>query len=223
MQRSPEPELMEDEAQAQAYAEADFAEPDACFVGELLERFPALRGPVLDLGCGPANIARRLLAERPDLEVIGLDGSPAMLAQARRLAARELREGRLRLVEGRLPLDARVLDALPRAPTVLSNSLLHHLHDPGVFWEGVRRAGRPGAAVFVRDLRRPDSPQAVEEIVQRHAAAEPEILRRDFRASLFAAFRVEEVQDQLAAAGLAGLRVEVASDRHLRVWGWLPG
>lgn len=223
MRRTPEPELMEDEAQARAYAEADFAEPDAGFVAELLERFPALTGPVLDLGCGPANIARRLLVERSDLMVIGLDGSPAMLAQARRLAAREIHEGRLRLVEGRLPLDARALDALPRVPAILSNSLLHHLHDPAVFWQSLRQAGLPGAVVFVRDLRRPDSPRAVETIVQRYAAGEPEILRRDFRASLFAAFRVEEVQRQLAAAGLSALRVEVASDRHLRVWGRLPG
>lgn len=223
MRRTPEPELMEDEAQARAYAEADFAEPDAGFVAELLERFPALTGPVLDLGCGPANIARRLRVERPDLIVIGLDGSPAMLAQARRLAVREIHEGRLRLVEGRLPLDARALDALPRVPAILSSSLLHHLHDPAVFWQSLRQAGLPGAVVFVRDLRRPDSPRAVEEIVQRYAAGEPEILRRDFRASLFAAFRVEEVQRQIAAAGLSALRVEVASDRHLRVWGRLPG
>jgi SAM-dependent methyltransferase len=53
---------------------------------ELLDRFAghtAGRGPVCDLGCGPGHVAR-YLRDR-NVEVFGLDLSPAMLEQARRL------------------------------------------------------------------------------------------------------------------------------------------
>src|SRR5579864_7622924 len=53
---------------------------------ELLERFAERtqkRGPVCDLGCGPAQIARYL--HDHGVNVFGLDLSTGMLAQARRL------------------------------------------------------------------------------------------------------------------------------------------
>jgi hypothetical protein len=68
------------------------------------------------------------------------------------------------------------------------------------------------------DLRRPDSRERAGALVQEYAAAEPEILRRDFFNSLLAAFRPEEITQQLAQAGLA-LRVEAAGDRHVIVHG----
>ena len=40
MERIPEPELMEDEAQARAYAEANFAEPHSHFIELLQAVFP---------------------------------------------------------------------------------------------------------------------------------------------------------------------------------------
>ncbi len=102
---------------------------------------------------------------------------------------------------------------------MISNSLLHHLDDPAVLWQTVNDAARPGAALLVMDLLRPVSPEAADELVARHAADAPPILRRDFRHSPLAAYRPPEVRAQLLAAGLGHLLVEAVSDRHLLVWG----
>ena len=61
----------------------------------------------------------------------------------------------------------------------------------------------------------------VARYVDLYTDGEPEVLRRDFGASLHAAFTVSEVQSQLRQAGLAGLSVQAVSDRHLTVVGVL--
>jgi hypothetical protein len=47
----------------------------------------------------------------------------------------------------------------------------------------------------------------------------PRVLQADFRNSLLAAYRVDEVEQQLACAGLGRLDVATISDRHLFVAG----
>jgi trans-aconitate 2-methyltransferase len=39
---------------------------------------------IVDVGCGPGNSTELLLARYPEAEIVGLDNSPAMLAEARR-------------------------------------------------------------------------------------------------------------------------------------------
>ncbi len=222
MQRRLEPELMDEFEQARAYAAADFAEPNERFVShcDAEPGFPA-RGAVLDLGCGPGDIVLRLARRRPALTVHGLDGSAAMLRFAADALAREpTLQSRVQFILGVLP---GVALPLPRYDAVVSNSLLHHLHDPGVLWGAVREAGAPGAVVVVMDLFRPPSPGAAQEIVDAYAGEEPEVLQRDFYNSLCAAFEPDEVRAQLDACGLGALGVRTVSDRHLLVAGRLPG
>ncbi len=220
MERTPEPELMNDPAQARAYAAADFSEPHSRFVGLFAERCGAVPpgGRVLDLGCGPADISIRFARAHPRVEVHGLDGAAAMLREGERLLTEAGLAHRVRLVHGVLP------DCRPPAPpydALISNSLLHHLPEPQTLWEALHRWGRPGAAVFVMDLLRPASRQEAQRLVERYAADEPEILRRDFFHSLLAAWRPAEVREQLRQAGLAHLSVEQVSDRHFIVYGAL--
>jgi SAM-dependent methyltransferase len=213
---------MDEAEQARAYAMADFAEPNERFVRCFEDEYPGLRtGAVLDLGCGPGDIVLRLASRRPGLTVHGIDGSEAMLrfASERLRAAPEL-GGRVQFITGVLPGAAL---PLPGYDAVISNSLLHHLHDPGVFWRAVREAGVPGAAVLVMDLFRPDSVSTAEAIVAQYAGSEPEVLQRDFLASLCAAFEPGEVREQLHQHGLGTLQVRTVSDRHLLVTGRLPG
>jgi ubiquinone/menaquinone biosynthesis C-methylase UbiE len=221
MQRIPEPELMDEEEQARAYSQADFSEPHEHFVALFRDAFPGLEptGTVLDLGCGPADVAIRFARAFPGCRIDGVDGAPAMLRFGREAVRRSGLEGRIRLIEGYLP--GAVLP-LEHYDAVISNSLLHHLADPAVLWDSAKRWGRPGVPVFVMDLRRPDDPGQAERLVRQYAENEPEVLRRDFHHSLHAAYRPEEVREQLRAADLAGLDLRIVSDRHCVVFGYLP-
>jgi len=230
MERSCEPELMEEAAQALAYAEADFTGSDQAFVESILERLQAtsvVPARVVDLGCGPGNISFRLAESLPACPLLAIDGAAAMLEPAlQRQQAQPLRWPLLRFLKACLPLEPGTLAALPplfQPPfqLLVSNSLLHHLHEPDVLWHALRRLGAPGSLVVLRDLRRPENSDAVEALVARHAATAPTVLQRDYRASLHAAFRPEEVEAQLRRAGLTGLHVQAVEDRYLDVSGQL--
>ena len=96
----------------------------------------------------------------------------------------------------------------------VSNSLLHHVPNPLQFWYRLRQLVKPGSPVLVMDLLRPDSPEEAQGIVDRYAAKEPELLRRDFYNSLLAAFTEDEVASQLAEMNLSRLIIDVVDDRH---------
>ncbi len=227
MERVCEPELMDGPLQAEAYAAADFRSSDLAVL-ERIEALPALRDAdggeglsVIDLGCGPGNITFLVARRWPEASVLGIDGSAAMLAIAERrrladpAAQRHLRFQRLVLPSPQLagPCSA-----------VVSNSLLHHLHDPAVFWGAVRQLSGPETSLYVRDLRRPANAADLEALVARHAGSAAEVLRRDYTHSLQAAFTATEVMEQLEAAGLGGLEVREVDDRYLEIQGHgLPG
>jgi ubiquinone/menaquinone biosynthesis C-methylase UbiE len=219
MERVPEAELMDEAAQARAYARADFSEPHQAFVERFRERFPGHRPRrVLDLGCGAADVTIRFARAYPESRLTGVDGAPAMLRLARDAVARAGLAQRIELVEACLPESA-----LPKGAfdTVISNSLLHHLADPLTLWNACAEHAVPGAAAWVADLRRPDSREQAERLMREHAGGEPEILQRDFFNSLLAAYRPEEIAAQLARAGLARFKVEAVGDRHVIVYGFL--
>lgn len=221
MKRVPEPELMEGQEQARAYAHADFEEPHSRFLSLLQDRFPVREvGPwVADLGCGAADISIRVAKAYPDCIVHAVDASRAMLDYGRRAIRDAGLEDRVQLHAGYLPGAT-----LPRPAydTIVSNSLLHHLPDPMILWREVRRLSHPGSAVFVMDLLRPADLRRARELVRAYCGAEPEILRRDFYHSLLAAYRPDEVSDQLREADLEHLEVRIVSDRHMVVAGRVP-
>ncbi len=226
MDRTPEPELMTDEAQAKAYAEADFEVPHNHFVTLLHEHLGDLpsRGVALDLGCGPADVTIRVARSLPEWTFVGVDGSDAMLDYGHTLIARHDGEDaapsplkdRISLVKAYLPLDS--VGGGPFA-LVFSNSLLHHLADPAVLWTSIAKFVPPKTPCFVMDLMRPASAASAEEMVETYSKDEPEVLKRDFLYSLHAAYTTDEVASQVAAAGLQGLNVKAVSDRHLVVFG----
>ena len=219
MRRVPEPELMDEPVQAAAYAAANFAEAHSRIVTAFEQFFPQIEvaGPVLDLGCGPGDIGFRFAARFPACEIFGVDGAAAMITLAQQRKTAEAVVGqRVNFIKGLLP--GAPIPTLAYA-AIISNSLLHHLHNPAVLWEAINRYARSGTRIYIADLYRPQSATDAQRLVDQYAAGEPEVLRRDFYHSLFAAFEPGEIEAQLAAAGLHELSVDVLTDRHLVVHG----
>ena len=104
-----------------------------------------------------------------------------------------------------------------------------------MLWHTVGQLAAPGATIYIKDLRRPASAVEADALTERYAAGAPAVLRRDFRASLAAAFTAAEVEDQLAqaaqlwgAAGTPGTNwpaftVAEVEDRYLEIHGRWPG
>jgi ubiquinone/menaquinone biosynthesis C-methylase UbiE len=220
MQRIPEPELMNDPAQAAAYAAADFAEPHNMFVKKFREVFPdpEVTGKVLDLGCGPADVSIRFAKAYPQCRIDGVDGAVAMLREGAKLLKREKLADRIQLIRGLIPEIA-----VPEKDygVIISNSLLHHLHDPSALWKCIKKYGRENSIVFVMDLMRPANVDIARALVNTYSCSEPRILKEDFYHSLCAAFTPAEVREQLATTDLDQLKVSVISDRHLLIYGKL--
>ena len=220
MKRVPEPEeLMDEAAQALAYAEADFSESNTLFIELYRQQHPApFTGRALDLGCGPADIPVRFCRTHPECLIDAVDGAAAMLDLAQQAINRQNLAHQITLHQTMLPatdLPAAHYDAL------LSNSLLHHLSNPLDLWQTIKRCGKTGAQVLIMDLLRPDTPEQAAHLVELYAADAPEVLATDFRNSLFAAYTVEEVTAQLSKVKLDALNVSQVSDRHLAVQGRL--
>jgi ubiquinone/menaquinone biosynthesis C-methylase UbiE len=210
-----EPEIMDGEVEAKAYAAADFSDSNQWYVNHLTAEFPSHLANILDLGCGPADVPVRIARAKPSARITAVDGSAEMLKLARAAITAAGLDARITLHLGLLPglaLPENSFDA------ILCKDMLHHLHDPQVLWSETKRLARPGAAIYVMDLLRPDSPAEARAIVERVSANEHPVLKEDFYNSLCAAFTIAEVREQLRIAGLP-LDVEQVTDRHMRIKG----
>lgn len=209
---------MDSEAQTRAYAEADFDASNSLFTEKFKEYFKDLpaQGSLVDLGCGPGDISIRMACQYPGWTVIGLDAGINMLKFAQQRLADEKLAARVSFQQSYLPDPSLAASSFD---SVISNSLLHHLPQPQVLWQSIVQVARPGAAIQVMDLMRPDSKEETQRLVDTYASGAPQVLIDDFYNSLLAAYTRHEISDQLLATGLDRLKIEIASDRHWIVHG----
>jgi ubiquinone/menaquinone biosynthesis C-methylase UbiE len=129
-------------------------------------------GDALDLGSGTGTLAIWAKRRHPDLRIRGLDGDPAIIAQAVRKAARAGVE---------IPFDEGLSYELPYEDAsfdrVLSSLFFHHLvlHDKERTIAEVARVLGPGGELHVGDWGRPDSlaEKAGAILIRRFDGAEP--------------------------------------------------
>jgi len=218
MQREPEPEVMSDEDEVSAYASAAAQKHlevlDNTFVDQVIQLAPrgkGLTGVLLDVGCGPGNIALKLARCCPQLTIVGLDRSRNMVQAACQAAAEEGVEGRVFFQQanaGEIPCPSGKFDV------VLSNSVLHHLADPSKVLEEMLRVAKPAGAIVVRDLRRP-SRLAYPWHVRWYGRHYSGIMKRLFEDSVRAAYTPEELAGLLGRSGMSKAHVFVHDRSHM--------
>jgi SAM-dependent methyltransferase len=160
--------------------------PDTEFLDTAADSFPA--GPVVDLGCGPAQVSRYLIGRGRRL--IGIDFSPAMLATAAGLVPQA-------------GLVAADLLALPlrdaSCAAVVASYCLHHLPKawlPGAL-AGIRRVLRPGGVL----------------VIVTHGGSSEELLDRPGGQIVLSRYSPGELTGALGAAGFAPVLVRTRPPR----------
>jgi ubiquinone/menaquinone biosynthesis C-methylase UbiE len=209
MERVLEPEVMDTAEEAAEYDAMDHGGANEAFVRRAVEL--GASGRVLDVGCGPGGITLLLAAELDGAHVTGVDLARHMLvlAEEKRTASPHATRLAFRHADAKgLPFDDASFDA------VVSNTILHHVPEPLAFLAEVRRVLRPGGALLVRDLFRPETPERARELADLHAADATPAQRELLRASLCAALTPEELRAVADEAGLGDAELVVDSDRH---------
>ncbi len=153
---------------------------------------------ILDIGCGPGDLAAMLSERLPEARVAGLDLSPDMVELARRRATGD---GRLSFEVGdvaSLPFESGSIDL------VVSTLSLHHWPNAGAGFAEIARGLRPGSAALIYDLRLVTLGAETLPDVARQAGLPASRLRRErlrggLLANLFVRFRVERPAGEPAA------------------------
>lgn len=191
MQRCVEPELMDNLEQALAFHKGRRDYGIRGFL-ELYEKHVGLsQGKIVDLGCGTGAYLIALEEKYPQLSITGFDGSEPMIQIGRGVVESKSSSVRLRHKQFK--------DVDLTADCVISTNTLHHLHDPTVFWDCVKRVSK---RVFVMDLIRPSSTVIARSIVETLAKGESDEFKFDYYNSLLAAFSVDELKEQIKGTNL---------------------
>lgn len=198
---------------ARAYDLMDHTAVNRLFVDDFLAIWSGIN-PILDVGTGTAQIPIALCRQSDTARVVAIDLAGEMLTVAQRNVARASLQKRIRL-------EACDAKSLPWADgtflAVMSNSIVHHIPEPGAVLAEMVRVLAPGGALFVRDLLRPDSEEALRHLVQSYTVGCDDYQRQLFADSLRAALTLAEVRALAVSLGIDAAEVRQTSDRH---WTW---
>jgi len=208
-----EPEVMDSASEAQDYDAMDHSQVNRVFAGAFLKLWDGF-GAVLDVGAGTAQIPLELCRQHPTVTVLAIDLARHMLEVGQRNVLAAGLDERIRL---------QLCDAkhMPYADgsflAVMSNSIVHHIPEPGAVIAEMVRVIRPGGLLFVRDLIRPDDDAAVRCLVAQYAGDANAHQQQMFDDSLRAALSLDEIRALIAPFGFGADTVQATSDRH---WTW---
>jgi ubiquinone/menaquinone biosynthesis C-methylase UbiE len=205
-----EPEVMDTWLEATAYDAMDFVAVNTAFAEDSIALDPdAVK--ILDAGTGTARIPILMCQRRPQYLITAVDLAQSMLIVGQRNVEDAELAQRIRLER----VDTKTM-AYPdlEFDMLISNSLVHHLPDPLSFFQEVKRLVRPGGAILIRDLIRPDSDEIVNDLVDKIGAGYDAHQQQLFRDSLKAALTLAEVQAAIDRVGLGDVKLTQSSELH---------
>jgi len=209
-----EPEVMDTAEEARDYDSMDHTGVNRIFVADFLAVWKG-RNPILDVGTGPVQIPIELCRQHPSARVTAIDLAEEMLAVGRRNIERAGLADRIQIER----VDAKALPYRDASfAAVLSNSIVHHIPEPGKVLAEMVRVLEPAGVLFVRDLLRPDDAETLGRLVDLHAAGANDHQRRMFADSLRAALTLGELRSLIAGLGFDPATVQQTTDRH---WTWI--
>jgi len=198
LERVPEPsEAMENEEQVRAYVKAyEWGGPTSALQLHHLRELSRMIRPgdtVVDLACGPGPLLLELAPHYPDVEFIGVDLSPTMLAFLRNQAKAQGLSNIRTLEE-----DIRTLPsfASKAVDLVISTSALHHLpkeSDLDMVFARMNSLLKEEGGFYLFDFGQLSSPEARRLCVAEVGKLAPAITTEDYRVSLDAAFPIDQV------------------------------
>ena len=196
--------------EATAYDAMDFESVNTAFAMDAIDLDPhAIK--ILDAGTGTARIPILMCQQRPQYLITAVDLAQSMLIIGQRNVEEAGLNQRIRLERvdsKRMPYPDLEFDM------VVSNSLVHHLPDPLSFFQEIKRLVRPGGAILIRDLIRPENDTVVNSLVAKIGEAYDPHQQQLFRESLQAALTLSEVQGLIDRVGLSQVKLSQSSDLH---------
>jgi ubiquinone/menaquinone biosynthesis C-methylase UbiE len=211
------------QAYSSAAADAYLSNIDGTFVEHALSLIGPAPGYALDIGCGPGQILARLATRLPEWKFLGIDRSLTMIRRATQKPDLDARPGVKSIAPsatGNLCFLAGDAKSLPFRDAsfdlVLCNSVLHHIGDPFRLFSEIQRLAKPGAAILLRDLRRPSRIGFAFHVrwYGRHYGG---LMYKLYCDSVRAAYTREELAAMLNGAGISGARVFAHGKTHLGI------
>ncbi len=209
---------------AEAYDAMGHGEVDRAFVQRVIElganksgQDATGSGPImqfLDIGTGPAQIPILLAQRCPYIQITAIELSTEMLKIAKRHVDTAKLSDRITLER----VDAKTLPYTDNTfDGIISNSIVHHIHEPLRALQEMSRVIKPKGLVLIRDLIRPQCPEAAQAFVEKYAADDTPYQQKLYYDSFLAAFTLREVNEMLSQMNLPGAVVVQNTDRHYSI------
>ncbi len=212
IERILEPEVMDDESEAQEYDQMDFSDVnyDFALLASKL-KINQVQTQVLDIGTGTARIPLFLSQLCPEYEIVGVDLAQSMLKLGQKNIEQANKSDRIRLelIDGKkMPYPDHSFDL------VMTNSLVHHIPHPYLLFKQIDRVVKKDGNVLIRDLLRPDSVEQINQIVEQANLDYSPRQKKLFQDSLHAALTIAEVKAITQQIGWHKAQVYQSSPRH---------